>query len=383
MTTNTKILFATIAGLVLLCARKAKGAASVGKVERIKRRIYKEVSLAQSSGVDFSKKYDQLTPDEKQALERIGHEFGWKQSKRAIETGKTYTESYYSSLRRAWNAVSGIEGVGRAYNVKDANGNVCLTWIEDAAEHYNAEQRTLEAERRAAAARRKLQATRRSVSGFRRHRAFGGNSGYSGYSMSKRAIEARNDGKYPKTDFRRIYHLTEKSFAALLELGYINNSEWHHTSSYGNRTTFYAWEEPEFPQLYADNKTQIDQLSRNGELEKISIIFGEEEEDETNYGTMEDIRRKRILEDEGLSLFQYYNKYLGQIVQQNKDVLIQLLGGKEFDSLYGTVCVTTIDYLGNPWIYPTKGYESAFDKEYAKQEFISFLIKNNIKLLQK
>lgn len=162
MTTNTKILCAaTIAGLIILCARKAKG---IGRVERIKRRIYKEVSLAQQAGVDFTKRYNELTQSEKAALERIGESVGWKQSKRAIETGKTYTESYYNSLRRAWNAVSGIDGVGATYHVRDANGNVCLTWIENAAAHYDMEQRTLEAERRAADARRRLQNTRRRVS---------------------------------------------------------------------------------------------------------------------------------------------------------------------------------------------------------------------------
>lgn len=141
--------------------RKKEG---VGKVERIKRRIYKEVSLAQDAGVDFSKKYTELTADEKKALEHVGKDVvGWKQSKRSIESGKPYTESYFGSLRRAWNAVSGIEGIGRAYNVKDANGNICLTWIEDAAAHVEAEKRTLEAEERAAQARKRLQKTRRAM----------------------------------------------------------------------------------------------------------------------------------------------------------------------------------------------------------------------------
>ena len=138
--------------------KKRKG---IGKVERIKRRIYKEVSMAQHAGVDFSKKYDQLTAEEKAALENVGHEVGWRQSKRSIESGKPYVESYFGSLRRAWNAVSGVSGIGRAYDVKDANGNVCLTWIEDAQAHVDAEQRTLEAERRAAEARKRLQKTRR------------------------------------------------------------------------------------------------------------------------------------------------------------------------------------------------------------------------------
>lgn len=122
-----------IAGAV---KRKREG---VGKLERVKRRVYKEVSLAQEAGVDFSKKYDELTKDEKKSLQKIGRDLGWKQSKRAIENGKPYVESYYNSLRRAWNAVSGVAGIGRAYDVKDANGNVCLTWIEDAAAHVERE----------------------------------------------------------------------------------------------------------------------------------------------------------------------------------------------------------------------------------------------------
>ena len=141
--------------------RKHESTNGVGKVERIKRRVYKEVSLAQQAGVDFSKKFAELTNDEIDALEHIGKDIVmWKQSKRAIESGKPYAESYYGSLRRAWNAVSGVSGIGTAYNVKDANGNVVLTWIEDAANHVEAERRTLEAEARAEAARKRLRKTR-------------------------------------------------------------------------------------------------------------------------------------------------------------------------------------------------------------------------------
>lgn len=35
----------------------------------------------------------------------------------------------------------------------------------------------------------------------------GGNSGYVGYSMSKRAVSARNEGAYPKTDFKKNIQL--------------------------------------------------------------------------------------------------------------------------------------------------------------------------------
>lgn len=124
--------------------RKREGINGIGKVERIKRRVYKEVSLAQGRGVDFSKKFADLTKAEKDALKLVGNEVGWKQSKRAIDSGKSYVESYYNSLRRAWNAVSGIVGIGKAYDVKDANGNVCLTWIEDAAAHVKHEPEPVE-----------------------------------------------------------------------------------------------------------------------------------------------------------------------------------------------------------------------------------------------
>ena len=156
------LYFAGIAIAGKIKRNKAAKEESIGKVERIKRRIYKEVSLAQDAGVDFTKKYTELTSAEKQALERVGKDVGWKQSKRAIENEKPYVESYYSSLRRAWNAISGVQGIGTAYNVKDANGNICLTWIEDAAAHYDAETRTLEAEKQAAEARARLRKTRRS-----------------------------------------------------------------------------------------------------------------------------------------------------------------------------------------------------------------------------
>lgn len=177
MKTNTKISLINIAcafglgALVWYTKKKCDEPVSgIGATERIKRRIYKEVSLAQSAGVDFSKRYADLTKAEKKALEKVGKQVGWKQSKRSIESGKPYVESYFGSLRRAWNAVSGVSGIGRAYDVKDAQGNVCLTWIEDAAQHVSREndieekrQRALEAEKRAADARKRMKAAQRKI----------------------------------------------------------------------------------------------------------------------------------------------------------------------------------------------------------------------------
>lgn len=115
---------------------------------------------------------------------------------------------------------------------------------------------------------------KRGVSGIG-YRAFGGNSGYDGYSMSVRARNARAEGKYPKTDFRKIYHLTDAAFNALLRTQYIINSEWHHTSKYGNRTEFYEWDKPELATFYLENKKQIDLLARKKDYDAIEDIMWE------------------------------------------------------------------------------------------------------------
>ena len=91
---------------------------------------------------------------------------------------------------------------------------------------------------------------------------FGGNSGYVGYSLSKRAAEAKEEGRYPKTEFKKEYHITEKSLDALTRLGFIDNSEWHHTSMYGNKTPFYGWLEDEFAEDYLKHKKEIDALCK-------------------------------------------------------------------------------------------------------------------------
>lgn len=91
---------------------------------------------------------------------------------------------------------------------------------------------------------------------------FGGNSGYVGYSLSKRAAEAKEEGRYPKTEFKKEYHITEKSLGALTRLGFIDNSEWHHTSMYGNKTPFYDWVEDEFAEDYLKHKKEIDALCK-------------------------------------------------------------------------------------------------------------------------
>ena len=92
---------------------------------------------------------------------------------------------------------------------------------------------------------------------------YGGNSGYVGYSMSRRAAAAREDGKYPKTDFKKEYKVSDKAFTMLVNLGYIDDSEWHHTSKYGNKTTFYSWTDESYADIYQQNKKEIDGMARD------------------------------------------------------------------------------------------------------------------------
>jgi hypothetical protein len=96
---------------------------------------------------------------------------------------------------------------------------------------------------------------------------YGGNSGYVGYSMSKRAAEAREEGRYPKSDFKKVYDMPQATLEALVNAGVINDKEWHHTSVYGNKTTFYGWgtygESPYMSEYYKAHKTEIDEAAKS------------------------------------------------------------------------------------------------------------------------
>lgn len=103
----------TIGLIGLALYTKKRSVDGIGKVERVKRRIYKEIAAAQKLGVDFDLKYAELSNSQLNSLEEVGHMFGWKQTKRSLESGRLYTEAYYNSLKRAYNAISGI-GIGAA-----------------------------------------------------------------------------------------------------------------------------------------------------------------------------------------------------------------------------------------------------------------------------
>lgn len=144
-------------------------------------------------------------------------------------------------------------------------------------------------------------------------KVYGGNSGYVGYSMSKRADEARKQGRFPKTDFKKEYGVTSKVLEALVKAKVISDNEWHHTSMYGNKTTFYEWGEKEYADFYAGNKKEIDDMARKGDIDGISARFKEYDEQLPELRKAEEERRKAKL-DETLRLQKEYNEYLDDAV---------------------------------------------------------------------
>lgn len=125
---------------------------------------------------------------------------------------------------------------------------------------------------------------------------YGGNSGYSGYSMSKRAVEAREEGRFPKTDFKKAYSIDNRTLDVFVNFGIIDDTEWHHTSKYGNKTTFYSWVDDDDIQIYESNRELIRSLMRNNSFSEIAKLFNIQYD---SYGT-EDIQvgDRIILDDE-------------------------------------------------------------------------------------
>lgn len=93
-------------------------------------------------------------------------------------------------------------------------------------------------------------------------KTIGGNSGYIGYSMSKRAQQARNNGIFPKTDFKKEYGISDRLFKVLEEKKIIYVSEWHHTSKAGNQTNFYSWRDDSDLETWQNKEPEIESLVR-------------------------------------------------------------------------------------------------------------------------
>lgn len=141
-------------------------------------------------------------------------------------------------------------------------------------------------------------------------RVYGGNSGYVGYSMSKRAAQAREEGKYPKTDFKKIYHVPDKLFNLLVNEYLIDDREWHHTSSYGNRTTFYSWTNEAVKDCYSNNLDDIKKMFRKKDYNGILSLLKQanEEESDRNYKEYQ----KRLSDEQ---LHREYLSYVGNMLR--------------------------------------------------------------------
>ena len=103
---------------------------------------------------------------------------------------------------------------------------------------------------------------------------YGGNSGYVGYSMSKRAFNAREDGAYPKTDFKKNYNISQPLLDILVNAGVVSDDEWHHTSMYGNKTTFYRWNDFAY-KAFSENRDAVESVYKDNTLgneEKTALI---------------------------------------------------------------------------------------------------------------
>lgn len=94
---------------------------------------------------------------------------------------------------------------------------------------------------------------------------YGGNSGYVGYSMSKRAFNAREDGAYPKTDFKKNYNIPQPLLDILVNAGVVSDDEWHHTSMYGNKTTFYRWNDFAY-KAFSENRDAVESVYKDNTL---------------------------------------------------------------------------------------------------------------------
>lgn len=106
------------------------------------------------------------------------------------------------------------------------------------------------------------------------------NRGYTqredGSRISVRAAEAEEEGAFTPGTFRKVYGVSKADFDALVEIGAIVNSEWHHTGANFKESDFYSWsdrgdmdyakgvpEDGSLGDIYRKNKKEISQLVKD------------------------------------------------------------------------------------------------------------------------
>ena len=179
-----------------------------------------------------------------------------------------------------------------------------------------------------------------------RYSLFGGNSGYVGYSMSKRAARAREEGRYPKTDFRKEYGVTAKSFDELVDAKIIASGEWHHTSKFGNETKFYHWDEDYYADIYEENKAVIDKLSRERKTDEIVSLF---ENHPLAHKAEYDNETERLVDD----VNREYNDKIREVENEKRDKE-RTYNSAVFDAL-GQLTNVVKTNNGNLWFNASNG----------------------------
>ena len=161
---------------------------------------------------------------------------------------------------------------------------------------------------------------------------YGGNSGYVGYSKSKRAVDAEERGLRNASQMNAEFanevnqiieertgapsKLTLKAIKAALPN--IPADEWHHTSMYGNKTNYYSAERvashfAKDPELEAKDKAELEAAKRYDAyaaavrsripMMKIETTLGEEDAFITSEGYAVEVPKNVVNNPEGARLF--------------------------------------------------------------------------------
>lgn len=123
--------------------------------------------------------------------------------------------------------------------------------------------------------------------------------------MSVRAAKARKEGKFPKTDFKKEYRMSDKVLDVLSRLGFVLDNVWHHTSKYGNRTVFYSFCDEPAKLCWEDKSDEIKKFVSKGDLESVRTVFDDYIENyNKEYERKTDEKKKKMEE-----YFKYVESY--------------------------------------------------------------------------
>lgn len=121
-------------------------------------------------------------------------------------------------------------------------------------------------------------------------RTFGGNSGYVGYSKSRRAVDAEERGLRSKSQMTNVFanavseivgkKVTLREIKDALQ--YIHADEWHHTSKYGNKTDYYSVET--IANYFSDTDTETETETESERIERIKRQLAKFKEVQANLG---------------------------------------------------------------------------------------------------